>query len=51
MSHEGNEIKVSFCAVPTLEVQEEIFSASVMNSDDSNKFNTKEQGKRSKFGP
>ena len=51
MSHEGGEIKVSFCAVPTLEVQEEIFSSSVTNSGESNKSDTKEQGKRSKFGP
>ena len=51
MSHEGNEIKISFCPVPTPEVQEEIFSSSVTNSSDSSKSDTKEQGKRSKFGP
>ena len=51
MSREGDEIKVSFCTVPTPEVQEEIFSSSVTNSSDSNKSNTKEQGEKSKFGP
>ena len=54
MSHEGNQIKVSFCPVPSLEVQEEIFLASVSNTtdtSDSNKSTTKESGERSKFGP
>ena len=51
MSHEGNEIKISFCPVPIPEVQGEIFSSSVTNSGDSNKYESKEQGKRSKFGP
>ena len=32
MSHDGNQIKVSFCPVPSSEVQEEILSASISNS-------------------
>ena len=51
MSHEGNEIKISFCPAPTPEIQAEIFSSSVTNSGDTNKSKSKEQGKRSKFGP
>ena len=54
MSHEGNQIKVGFCPVPSLEGQEEILSASVSNAtdtSDSNKSTTKESGERSKFGP
>ena len=54
MSHEGDQIKVGFCPVPSLEVWEEILSASVSNatnSGNSNKSTTKEPGKRSKFGP
>ena len=52
MSHDGNEIKISFCPVPTPKVQEDILLASMlqtlvipMNTE------TKEQGKRLKFGP
>ena len=57
MSHDGNQIKVSFCPVPSQEIHEEILSASINNTtdtDDSNKSNKsakKESGKRSKFGP
>ena len=54
MSHEGNQIKVAFCPVPSPEVQEEILSASVsntMDTGDSSKSPTKESGERSKFGP
>ena len=57
MSHEGNQIKVSFCPVPSPEVQKEILSASVGNTNnttdtgDSNKSSTKESGERSRFGP
>ena len=49
LSHDGNEVKVTFHAVPSLEVQEEILSASVNNSTNSSP-NAKEQGKKSKFG-
>ena len=52
LSHEGNEVKVSFHPVPTLEVQEEILSSAVNNSDAFNSnSNSKEQDERSKFGP
>ena len=51
MSHDGNNIKVSFCPVPTPEVQEEILSASITSSSPSTMSNNKEQGKRSTFGP
>ena len=51
MSHEGNEIKISFCPAPMPEVQAEMFSSSVTNSGDSNKSKSIEQGKKSKFGP
>ena len=36
MSHDGNEIKISFCPVPTPEVQEEILFTSITNTGDSN---------------
>ena len=54
MSCDGNDIKVCFCPVPTLEVQAEILSASVTNNTETsapNKTDKKEQGERSKFGP
>ena len=52
MSHDGNQIKVSFCPVPSAEVQEEILSASVSNNTNAeSKSTTKESGKSSKFGP
>ena len=51
-SYRGYEVKVSFHPVPNLEVQEEILSSAVNNSDISNSIsNSKEQGKRSKFRP
>ena len=51
LSCEGNEIQVTFHPVPTLEVQEEIFSAGINNSQDNSTANSKEQGETSKFGP
>ena len=55
MSHDGNQIKVSFCPIPSSEVQEEILSASISNSttdtSDTTKSVKKESGERSKFGP
>ena len=58
MSHDGNNIKVSFCPVPTPEVQAEIMAASVTentktktNKTTLNESQNKEQGKRPKFGP
>ena len=50
MSHDGNNIKVSFCPAPSPEVQAEIMSASVPNTDENTKQEKQEQGKRSKFG-
>ena len=55
MSHDGNQIKVSFCPVPSSEVQEEILLASISNNttetNDTGKSAKKESGERSKFGP
>ena len=58
MSHDGNNIKVSFCPVPTPEVQAEIMAASVTDDTKTktdnttpNKTKREEQGKRPKFGP
>ena len=52
LSHKGDEVKVSFHPVPTLEVQEEILSSAVNNSSASNSSSSsKEQGEWSKFGP
>ena len=57
MSHDGNQVQVSFCPVPTLEVQAEILSSGVTNSDsssnssNSNVSTTKEPGEWPKFGP
>ena len=53
LSHDGKDVSVSFCPVPTLEVQEEIFSAStsVTQTSDSNQSNqTKDQGNKPEFG-
>ena len=57
MFHDGDQVQVSFCPVPTLEVQAEIFSSGVTNSDQSpnssnlNMFTTKELGEKPKIGP
>ena len=51
MSHDGDNIKVSFCPAPSPEVQAEIMSASVTDSSGDIKPDKSEQGKRSKFGP
>ena len=48
---DGDNIKVSFCPAPSLEVQAEIMSASVTDSSGNTKPDKSEQGKRSKFGP
>ena len=50
LSHKGDEVKVTFHPVPTQEVQEEIWSSVIHNSDPPNSnSNFEEQGKRSKF--
>ena len=58
MSRDGNNIKVSFCPVPTPEVQAEILATSVTDNTKTktdnttpNKTQREEQGKRPKFGP
>ena len=57
MSHDGNQVQVSFCPVPMLEVQAEIFSSCVtstessLNSGNPNVSAMKEQGEKLKFGP
>ena len=53
LSHDCKDVNISFCPVPTPEVQEEIFSASpsvaqTSNSDQTN--STKDQGNKPKFG-
>ena len=51
MSCDGDNIKVSFCPAPSLEVQAEIMSASVTNTGESTKQDKQEKGKRSMFRP
>ena len=55
-SHDGNQVQVSFCPVPMLEVQAEIFSSGVNadpspNSGNPNVSVEKESGEKPKFGP
>ena len=57
MSHDGNQVQVSFCPVPTLEVWEEVLSFGVTETKSSSNTGTmdmtirEEQGERPKFGP
>ena len=57
MSHDGNQVQVSFYPVPMPEVQAEIFSCGVASADSSPNFGNlnvsamKEQGEKPKFGP
>ena len=51
MSHDGDNIKVSFCPAPSPEVKAEIMLASVTDSSGNSKPDKSEQGKRSKLGP
>ena len=57
MSHDGDQVQVSFCPVPTPEVQADILSSGVINNDpssnssNSNVSTTKESGEWPKFGP
>ena len=54
LSHDGNEVKVTFHPIPTQEVQEEILSQSVSQESSEgskDKSGTKEGSKKSKFGP
>ena len=55
MSHEGNEVQVSFCPVPTPDVQADVLSVGVTETESKagESVMTKggEQGERPKFGP
>ena len=55
MSCDGDQNKVSFCPVPSSEVQEEIIMANVSSTntrtDNTTELTTKESGKRLTFGP
>ena len=55
MSHDGNEVQVSFCPVPTPDVQADVLSVSVTKTESKagESVTTKEgeQGERPKFGP
>ena len=57
MSYDGDQVQVSFCPVPMLEVQAEILSSGVTNNDPSsnsgnpNVSTTNEPGEWPKFGP
>ena len=50
MSHDGSDIKVSFCPMSSTEVQAEILSQGVSNTEPDTT-NQHEEGKRPKFGP
>ena len=57
MSHDGNQVQVSFCPVPKPEVQEEVLSLGVSDAELSSNASTTEttkregQGEKPKFGP
>ena len=52
LSHDGRNIKVSFCPIPPSEVQEDIFTTAtnVMVTDQDKMTLTKDQGEKPKFG-
>ena len=50
MSHDCNNIKISFCPVPSTEVQTEIVAVSVTNAEPGIPEKTNEGGERLKFG-
>ena len=50
ISHDGNNINISFCPVPSTEVQAEIVAVSVTNAEPGTPEKTKEGGERLKFG-
>ena len=50
MSHDGNNIKISFCPVPWTEVQTEIAAVSVTKAEPGIPEKTNEGGERLKFG-
>ena len=58
MSRDGDQVQVSFCPVPMLEVQEEVLSFGVTETKsffqyryNANMSTKEEQGERPKFGP
>ena len=54
LSHNGDEVKVTFHPIPTLDVQEEILSQSVnqgSGNKSEGKSGAKEGGEKAKFGP
>ena len=54
LSHDGNEVKVTFHPIPTSDIQEESLSQSVnqgSGNESEGKSGTKEGGKKPKFGP
>ena len=53
LSHDGKNIKVSFCPIPSSEVQEDIFTASASVTTDTNQDTVKlakDPGEKPKFG-
>ena len=50
MSHYGNNVKISFCPVPSTELQTEIMAVSVTNAEPDTPKKTNEGGERLKFG-
>ena len=55
MSHDGSEVQVSFCPVPTPDVQADVLSVGVtkteIKAEEMDMTNGGEQGERPKFGP
>ena len=55
MSHDGSEVQVSFCPVPTLDVQADVFSVCINKTEkeagEMDMTKEEEQGERPKFGP
>ena len=51
MSRDGSNIKVSFCPMPSSEVQTEILTQGVSNAEPDTSTNQHEEGERPKFGP
>ena len=49
MSHDGDNIKISFCPVTSTEVQTEIATVSVTNAEPGTLEKTNEGGERLKF--
>ena len=52
LSHDGKNIKASFCRVPPPEVQEDVFTHNVVSSENPDAVHNKgTSGKKQKFGP